>query len=62
MDTCLVGQEGISADRVTFFDKCPRRDYLVLYHQIDIGLDTFPYNGHTTSLDAYWMGVSNTTS
>ena len=35
----------------------PRGDYLAQYHQIDIGLDTFPYNGHTTSLDSYWMGV-----
>jgi protein O-GlcNAc transferase len=34
-----------------------RLSYLEHYHAIDIGLDTLPYNGHTTSLDSYWMGV-----
>jgi predicted O-linked N-acetylglucosamine transferase (SPINDLY family) len=27
------------------------------YKRIDICLDTLPANGHTTSLDSYWMGV-----
>ena len=35
----------------------PRLQYFELYHRIDIGLDTLPYNGHTTSLDSFWMGV-----
>jgi predicted O-linked N-acetylglucosamine transferase (SPINDLY family) len=35
----------------------PRSEYLKLYHRVDIGLDTFPYTGQTTSLDAYWLGV-----
>ena len=50
-------QEGITSDRITFVAQQPRHQYLELYHQIDMGLDTFPYNGHTTSLDSFWMGV-----
>ena len=47
----------VQADRVEFVEFAPREQYLKRYHRIDIGLDTFPYNGHTTSLDSLWMGV-----
>ena len=50
-------REGVDARRVEFLEYRPRREYLELYHRLDIVLDTFPYNGHTTSLDALWMGV-----
>jgi predicted O-linked N-acetylglucosamine transferase (SPINDLY family) len=48
---------GVEADRVRFVSFQPRPEYLAEYHHIDIGLDSFPYNGHTTSLDSFWMGV-----
>jgi predicted O-linked N-acetylglucosamine transferase (SPINDLY family) len=50
-------QAGVSPRRVAFVAHQPRREYLETYHSIDLVLDTFPYNGHTTSLDALWMGV-----
>ena len=52
-----LGQEGIDPGRIEFVPPQPRREYLELYHRIDLGLDSFPYNGHTTSLDSFWMGV-----
>jgi predicted O-linked N-acetylglucosamine transferase (SPINDLY family) len=60
VQTILEG-EGISADRLAFSDRLPRAEYLRLYHQVDLCLDPMPYNGHTTSLDALWMGVPTIT-
>jgi protein O-GlcNAc transferase len=53
----LLESLGNLRDRVDFADFQPRDEYLKVYHRIDVALDTFPYNGHTTSLDAMWMGV-----
>jgi protein O-GlcNAc transferase len=52
-----LGAQGIAAERIDFRAFQPRGEYLRAYHDIDLGLDTFPYNGHTTSLDSLWMGV-----
>jgi predicted O-linked N-acetylglucosamine transferase (SPINDLY family) len=53
----FLAQHGVEPTRVEFVTPCPRKDYLELYHRLDIALDPFPYGGHTTSLDALWMGV-----
>lgn len=49
---------GIAAERIQCRGYLPDyNDHLALYHEIDIALDTFPYNGTTTTCDALWMGV-----
>ncbi len=53
----FLSGHGISGERIEFFSRRPRAEYLALNHQIDIGLDTVPYNGHVTSMDTLWMGV-----
>jgi protein O-GlcNAc transferase len=49
--------QGVDEPRVGFLDRVGRLSYLRAYHGIDVCLDPFPYCGHTTSLDALWMGV-----
>ncbi len=53
----VLAQEGIAPDRITFVANQPLQQYLATYNSIDIGLDTLPANGHTTTLDSLWMGV-----
>jgi predicted O-linked N-acetylglucosamine transferase (SPINDLY family) len=57
----VLEKAGVERQRVSFVAKLPRVRYLELYHGIDIVLDTYPYNGHTTGLDALWMGVPTVT-
>jgi predicted O-linked N-acetylglucosamine transferase (SPINDLY family) len=47
--------KGIDRQRLRFADRGDR--YFHHYHDIDICLDPLPYTGHTTTLDALWMGV-----
>ena len=64
----LVGREGngvlatladlgIAKERVEMIPRQSLGDYLRLHHRVDVLLDSFPYNGGTTSLLALWMGV-----
>lgn len=53
----LFAAEGIGADRLEMFGRLSRRAYLELHGRIDVNLDPWPYNGHTTLLDGLWMGV-----
>ncbi|MBY0575519.1 MAG: tetratricopeptide repeat protein [Gallionellaceae bacterium] len=54
-------QEGVARERLSFHPRCGMAAYLSLHQQVDICLDTFPYNGGTTTLHALWMGVPTLT-
>lgn len=51
-------QFGIEEKRINLIGHTPTRyEHLSLYAGVDIALDTFPYNGTTTTCEALWMGV-----
>ncbi len=46
---------GVDSQRLDFRPAC--ESHLKTYHEIDIALDTFPFNGATTTCEALWMGI-----
>jgi len=52
---------GIQQDRLSFHPRSNIDNFLELHQEVDIGLDTFPYGGSTTTCQALWMGVPTLT-
>ncbi|MHC4885032.1 MAG: O-linked N-acetylglucosamine transferase, SPINDLY family protein [Planctomycetota bacterium] len=51
-------EAGIAAKRLELIAWMPStEEHLSLYHRVDVALDTYPYHGTTTTLEALYMGV-----
>lgn len=48
---------GVSPERLVFAPFVSNEAHLARHRQMDLVLDTMPYNAHTTASDALWMGV-----
>jgi predicted O-linked N-acetylglucosamine transferase (SPINDLY family) len=48
---------GVTRDRVLFQWTQTREEYLRSLAELDVFLDTFPFNGATSTYEALWMGL-----
>ena len=53
----LFAELGIAPERLEFQGPVSLAQMMQEYADVDIGLDPFPYNGGTTTLEAMWMWV-----
>lgn len=53
----LFYSHGVKPEQLFFLGSVKREELFYHYNDIDIALDTFPYGGGTTSLEATWMSV-----
>ncbi|CAA7618475.1 hypothetical protein [Magnetospirillum sp. UT-4] len=53
----LFAAHGIAPERVEFVQQGDHGSFLDAYRRIDLSLDTFPFNGGITTLEASWAGV-----
>jgi protein O-GlcNAc transferase len=53
----MFKRRDIAAQRIILQPPYPSPRHLESYNLVDIGLDTFPFNGAATTCEALWMGV-----
>ena len=54
-------EKNVNEKQINFISFLPIEEHLSSFKGIDLSLDTYPYNGTTTTCEACWMGVPTLT-